>query len=369
MTPALNQRPMTISAMPFESDAQRWAAVLARDATADGQFFYSVRTTGVFCRPSCAARPALRKNVGFHQTAADAVAAGFRPCKRCRPDGRSPEDVNADKIGQACRMIEDAETPPSLEALATALGLSPFHFHRLFKSVVGITPKAYAAAHRAGRLRSGLVQDQTVTSAIYEAGFNSSGRFYENANAILGMTPNAFRKGGVNIAIKVTTASCAHGLVLVGATDKGICSILLGEDRDMLIADFVRRFPKAQVIAGDENFNAVVAEIIRFIEAPKRSLNLPLDVQGTAFQQRVWQALRAIPIGQTRSYAQVAESMGAPKSARAVAAACASNPIAVAIPCHRVVRGDGSLSGYRWGIERKRRLLSDEGAPVNKLKD
>ena len=363
--PAKLTQPVT---QTFDTDEARWAAVQARDRAADGHFFYSVSTTGVFCRPSCAARPALRRNVGFHTTGAEAMAAGFRACKRCKPTGTSIEDANLAKIKQACKTIETAETPPSLDELSAGAGLSAFHFHRLFKTIVGVTPKAYAMAHRTGRIQAGLSANQTVTSAIYDAGYNSSGRFYENANAILGMTPGAYRQGGQNTTIRYASAPCTLGHVLVGATTKGICSILLGIDEPTLRADLSARFPKATLMAGDHDFSALLAEIVGFIEAPKRGLNLPLDVQGTAFQQRVWQALRAIPLGQTSSYAEIAQSLGAPKSARAVASACASNPLALAIPCHRVVRGDGNLSGYRWGIERKREILIREGVPVHKLK-
>jgi AraC family transcriptional regulator of adaptative response/methylated-DNA-[protein]-cysteine methyltransferase len=352
----------------YATDSARWDAVQARDSGADGHFFYSVKTTGVFCRPSCAARPALRKNVAFHLSVEAAKAQGFRPCKRCRPEDTHADAAAQAKVAKACRLIEAAESPPALDDLADAVGLSPFHFHRVFKSITGVTPKAYATAHRNARLRDGLPAASSVTSAIYESGFNSSGRFYENANAILGMTPKDFRAGGLNAEINVATAPCALGVVLVAATTRGICAILLGDDDRSLHEELASRFPKATLITGGGAFADKLSEIVAFIDAPKSGLNLPLDMRGTAFQQKVWQALRAIPPGETRSYAQVAAELGAPKSARAVASACAKNSIAIAIPCHRVVRGNGDLSGYRWGVARKRELLIREGATKQQAK-
>lgn len=338
----------------------RWAAVLARDPSADGQFFYSVKTTGVYCRPSCGARPARPENVRFHLTAADAERAGFRPCKRCRPDQPPLEQQRIDDIAQLCRYIESADAPPRLRELAERIGLSPYHLHRVFKAVTGLTPKAYAAAHRAQRVRSQLTQGSTVTNAIYDAGYNSNGRFYEDSDRILGMTPTRYRAGGAGTAIRFAIGQCSLGAILVAASDRGVCAILLGDDPDALARDLQDRFPRANLIAGDDDFERLVAKVVGFVEAPALGLDLPLDVRGTAFQQRVWQALRKIPAGQTASYADVARAIGAPHAVRAVAGACAANPIAVAIPCHRVVRSDGGLSGYRWGVDRKRALLARE---------
>jgi AraC family transcriptional regulator, regulatory protein of adaptative response / methylated-DNA-[protein]-cysteine methyltransferase len=343
----------------IEND-QRWAAVVARDRHADGNFYYSVKSTGVYCRPSCAARLAKPENVAFHATTNDAEGAGFRACKRCKPDQPPVEQQAAAKIAAACRTIEAAEEPPSLATLATEAALSPCHFHRVFKSITGLTPKGYASAHRTKRLRHQLAECETVTEAIYGAGFGSSSRFYENAEAILGMTPSAFRQGGVSTRIQFAVGECRLGSVLVAASDRGVCAILLGDEPEGVLRELQDRFPRAMLVGGSNEFEAIVGIVIAFIETPNAGLDLPLDVQGTAFQQRVWQALRAIPVGTTASYADVARAIGSPKSVRAVAQACAANTLAVAIPCHRVVRTDGSLSGYRWGIERKRQLLESE---------
>jgi len=341
-------------------DDARWQAVLQRDRVADGAFVYAVRTTGVYCRPSCAARLPRRENVSFHVSSAEAEAAGFRPCKRCRPKEASLAERQAAAIAKVCRRIEQAEEMPSLDALAKTVGMSRFHFHRVFKSLTGVTPKAYGEAHRRRRMRNALVRSKTVTDAIYDAGFNSNGRFYAASKSDLGMTPSEFRGQGRGTAIRFAVGECWLGSILVAATDKGVCAILLGDDPEMLLRDLQSRFAKAQFIGGDKSFEKLVAKVVGFVENPARGLDLPLDVRGTAFQQKVWQALRGIPAGSTASYAEIAKRIRKPKAVRAVAQACASNPVAIAIPCHRVVRTDGSLSGYRWGIERKRALLKRE---------
>jgi len=341
-------------------DDPRWAAVVARDPTADGKFFYSVKTTGVYCRPSCAARAARPENVEFHLTAADAERAGFRPCKRCKPDQPPLAERHAARVAELCRLIETAETVPSLEELANHAGLSPHYLHRLFKAVTGLTPKAYATAHRAQRMRTELERSSTVTEAIYSAGYSSNGRFYEKSNQVLGMTPTNYRAGGANTEIRFAIGECSLGSILVAASRRGVCAILLGDDPDALARDLQDRFPRADLIGGDARFEQLVAKVVAFVEAPGLGLDLPLDVRGTAFQQRVWQALREIPAGATVSYAEIAKRIGAPKAVRAVAQACAANALAVAIPCHRVVRNDGGLSGYRWGVDRKRALLDRE---------
>ncbi|WP_431276024.1 bifunctional DNA-binding transcriptional regulator/O6-methylguanine-DNA methyltransferase Ada [Variovorax ureilyticus] len=342
----------------------RWAAVVARDAKADGSFFYSVRTTGVYCRPSCASRRARPENIDFHATAADAERAGFRPCMRCRPDEPARSSLQADRVAELCRHIESAAQVPTLDELAERAGLSPWHLHRLFKEVTGVTPKAYAAAHRASRVRRELTRSGTVTEAIYDAGYNSNGRFYEDSNEILGMTPTAWRSGGADSEIRFAIGQCALGAILVAQSERGICAIALGDDPDALARDLQDQFPRARLIGGDAGFEALVAKVVGFVEAPRVGLDLPLDVRGTAFQQRVWQALREIPAGETASYSDIAERIGSPKSVRAVAQACGANALAVAIPCHRVVRSDGSLSGYRWGVERKSALLRREAEPA-----
>ena len=338
----------------------RWAAVVARDPSADGTFYYSVATTGVYCRPSCAARLARPEHVQFHATRTDAEQAGFRPCKRCKPDQPPLAERHAAKVAQICRLIEDAETVPGLEALASSAGLSSHHFHRIFKAVTGLTPRAYAAAHRAKRVRAELGRSQTVTAAIFEAGYSSNGRFYEKSAAVLGMTPSSYRAGGANTDIRFAVGECSLGSILVAASAKGVCAILLGDDPDALVRDLQDRFPRAHLLGGDQAFEQLVARAVGLVEAPGLGVELPLDVRGTAFQQRVWEALRKIPAGSTASYAEVAKQIGAPKAVRAVAQACAANTLAVAIPCHRVVRNDGALSGYRWGVERKRALLDRE---------
>jgi AraC family transcriptional regulator of adaptative response/methylated-DNA-[protein]-cysteine methyltransferase len=338
----------------------RWAAVVARDAAADGKFFYSVKTTGVYCRPSCAARRARPENVAFYASGADAERAGFRPCQRCKPDQISLAEQRAARVAAACRVIEAAETPPRLAELADRAGLSPYHFHRVFKAVTGLTPKTYAAAHRAQRLRQQLERGGTVTAAIFDAGYNSNARFYAQSDELLGMTPSTYRAGGANAEIRFAIGECSLGSILVAASERGVCAILLGDDPDALARDLQDKFPRARLIGGDQVFEDLVAQVVGFVEFPEVALDLPLDVRGTAFQQRVWQALRKIPVGSTVSYTDIAKRIGAPKSVRAVAQACAANTLAVAIPCHRVVRNDGAVSGYRWGVERKRALLERE---------
>jgi len=350
------------TAPPFANDEERWAAVARRDRHADGIFYYSVQTTGVYCRPSCAARRARREHVCFHATHEEAEQAGFRPCQRCRPNQPALAEQRAAVVAKACRLIEAAEDMPNLDALATAADMSRYHFHRVFKAITGVTPKAYAAAHRAQRVRDALSRTDTVTEAIYDAGFNSNGRFYATSSEVLGMTPTNFRSGGIGTSIRFAIGACSLGSILVAATAKGICAILLGDDPEALGRDLQDRFPKAQLVGGDPDFEQWVAKVVGFVEAPALGLDLPLDVRGTAFQQRVWQALRAIPAGSTASYTDIAQRLGMPKAVRAVAQACASNTIAVAIPCHRVVRHDGTLAGYRWGVERKRVLLDREAA-------
>lgn len=338
----------------------RWALVVARDRSADGTFYYSVRTTGVYCRPSCAARRARPENVRFFTSREDAENAGFRPCKRCRPDQPSLAEHYAAKVIAACRYIEASETLPSLEDVAAHVGLSTSYFHRLFKQVTGLTPRAYASAHRDKRLRNELEKTSSVTAAMLDAGYNSHGRFYASSNAVLGMTPSTYRAGGATMEIRFAIGECSLGAILVAQSERGICAIQLGDDPDALARGLQDRFPHANLVGGDVAFERIVATVVGFVETPGSSLDLPLDIQGTAFQQRVWQALREIPIGTTASYTDIARRLGCPKSVRAVAQACGANALAVAIPCHRVIRIDGDLAGYRWGVERKRALLEKE---------
>ena len=340
----------------------RWADVVARNAEADGKFYFGVRTTGVYCRPSCGARTARPENVSFYATSEEAQEAGFRPCKRCRPDRSAVIDPYALRVTQACRIIEESEITPTLEKLARQLGMSAYHFHRVFRQVTGLTPRQYAAAQREKKVRHQLGRGSTVTDAIFDAGYSSSSRFYERSNKVLGMLPSCYRAGGIDTKIRFAVGECSLGSILVAQSQRGICAILLGSDPDKLVHELQDSFPRAVLNGGDSGFEKLVATVVGFIEAPGIGLSLPLDIRGTAFQQRVWQALREIPPGKTKSYTDIAKYIGAPGSALAVAGACAANKLAVAIPCHRVVRNDGGLAGYRWGVERKRALIENESS-------
>jgi AraC family transcriptional regulator of adaptative response/methylated-DNA-[protein]-cysteine methyltransferase len=338
----------------------RWTALISKNKESDGDFFYSVRTTGVYCRPSCGARMPRPENVEFHATTGDAEAAGFRPCQRCQPAGLSLTDRNKAKIAKACRIIEQQEERINLHALAKTIRMSPYHFHRTFKNVTGLTPAEYAHANRSERVRKTLTGGQSVTTAIYDAGYNSSSRFYEKAGEVLGMTPSAFQEGGTGTQIHFALAETSLGSLLVGMSQRGVCSVLLGDDPDQLARELQDQFPKATLIGGDQRFEAIVSSVVGLVESPGLGHNLPLDIQGTAFQQRVWNTLLKIPAGTTATYTDIARMIGMPNATRAVAQACGANRLAVAIPCHRVIRSDGSLSGYRWGVVRKRALLDRE---------
>jgi AraC family transcriptional regulator, regulatory protein of adaptative response / methylated-DNA-[protein]-cysteine methyltransferase len=339
------------------NEAQRWDAVLQRDRRADGAFVFAVETTGVYCRPSCSSRHPLRKNVRFFENGAAAQKKGFRACKRCRPD-EAP--ARAAMVERLSRLIEQSEGPVRLDALAKSVGLSAAQVARVFKAETGVTPAAYAAGLRAERVRQHLRRSKTVSEAIFEAGFESSGRFYAQAGQALGMSPRAAKEGGAGETIRFAVGQCSLGAILVAATERGVCAILLGDAPEPLVEDLQRRFPRAALHGGEADFEQWVAQVVGFVEAPALGLSLPLDLRGTAFQQRVWKALAAVPCGETSTYARLAKRIGRPEAVRAVAGAVAANPIAVAIPCHRVIRTDGSLSGYRWGVERKRALLERE---------
>jgi len=348
------------------TDDARWRAVLARDAAQDGAFVYAVRTTGVYCRPSCPARHARRENVRFFADGPAAEAAGFRPCRRCCPDGPSLAERHAAAIARACRLIAASETPLTVARLAAAVGMSPFAFHRHFKAITGVTPVAWRAGLQAQKMRESLGASGGVTAAIYEAGFGSSSRFYEKSADMLGMTPTAFRKGGKDARIRFCIARCTLGALLVGASDRGVCAISMGDDPEALIRAFQDRFPNALLVGDDPDFGGLVARVVALVENPSTPVDLPLDMRGTAFQQRVWQALRAIPAGETATYAEIARRIGQPSAVRAVAQACGANPVAVATPCHRIIRTDGDVSGYRWGVARKQALLARERAAAEK---
>jgi len=344
----------------YATDDLRREALLERDRRAEQCIVYAVATTGIFCRATCASRRPKRENVRFFADSGAARQAGFRPCRRCRPESARADELQTERITRCCRLMERAEDPPSLRQLATEAGLSPWHFQRLFKKLVGLTPAQYAETFRQQRFRRRLNEEPTVTSALYEAGYGSSSRAYESGAASLGMSPTSYRNGAAGLAIEYAVAPCALGWVLVAATDRGLCSIALADAPENLPQQLREEFPGALLKEAGTDLSARVADVVQLIESPAAGHHLPLDIRGTAFQQRVWKALRQIPAGLTLSYSELAVAIGSPGSARAVAGACASNRLAVAIPCHRVVGSDGALRGYRWGVERKAELLKRE---------
>lgn len=345
---------------------QCWTALEGRDPGAAGTFLYGVRTTGVYCRPGCTSRLPLRKNTMFFETAEAAEAAGLRPCKRCRPTEDSSASRHLAAVEKACALLRTSEATPSLGELADAAGISRYHFHRVFKQITGATPRDYARAHRLGRFAEKLDAGEPVAEAIYASGFGSSSRAYEAAPAGLGMTPGARRRGGSGQVIRFATVETPLGWAMVAATDRGICMTALADDRDSLVAALRQRFPAAEIMADDAGLENWADRIVGFITDPSRTLDLPLDIQGTAFQAQVWRALQKIPLGKTATYTEIAAALGQPKAVRAVAQACAANKLALLVPCHRVIRRDGELGGYRWGLERKRALLARESAAVER---
>ncbi|WP_203077126.1 bifunctional DNA-binding transcriptional regulator/O6-methylguanine-DNA methyltransferase Ada [Falsiroseomonas ponticola] len=346
-------------AMP-DPDALRWQAVLARDpALAGAPFLYAVTTQGVFCKPGCPSRPPLRRNARFYADVAAAEADGFRACKRCDPKGDRAR-LHADAVAAACALIEKSETIPSLDALAARAGYARHHFLRLFRDITGVTPRSYAEGVRARRLQSALATGERVADAVAGAGFGSESRVYEDTARHLGMTPGAARRGGQGEVIRIARADSAMGPLLVGATAAGICFIGFNETPGALEGDLRARFPQARIEEAPEALAEAIRQVTAFIEEPKAALALPLDLRGTAFQRRVWEALVAIPLGETRTYSGLAAAMGQPAATRAVARACAQNPVALAVPCHRVIGASGDLTGYRWGVPRKAALLAGE---------
>ena len=346
----------------YATEGARWDAVLRRDQQADPQFFFAVTSTGVYCYPSCAARRPHRRNVRFFARRAAAEAQGFRPCARCRADLAPPEQRRTAAVVAACRALQ-ADAGLSLQALAREAGLSPTYFQRLFKQRTGLTPKQFAKGLRAARLRRELQEGSgTVTDAIFAAGYGSNSRLYERTNEVLGMSPQHFAKGGMHCIVRFALAECWLGNVLIAATEAGVCGIFFGDQSDALVAELRERFPRAELLdaSTEPQFSAWVAIALAYVEAPAGEFPLPLDLAGTVFQQRVWRALLDIPPGSTTSYAKLAARIGKPTATRAVAGACGANPVAVAVPCHRVVRSDGKVSGYRWGVARKRALLARE---------
>jgi len=339
-----------------------WNAVTARDRNMDGTFFYAVLSTGVYCRPSCSSKRPRRENVVFFRVRHAAERAGFRPCKRCKPDLAERGDPNRQLVEKVCRYIDaHSDESVTLDALGRALGMSPFYLQRTFKAATGITPRAYADSRRLDALKAGLREGHSVTRSLYDAGYGSSSRLYERASSQLGMTPAHYGKQGSGVTIHFTIARMPVGTMLLAATQKGICSIRLGDAAPELENDLRSEYPKAEIVRADSRLKQHVQALSAAIEGKSTSM-LPLDIQATAFQRRVWEALQAIPRGETRSYCKIAAAIGHPQAARAVARACAANPVAVAIPCHRVVREDGAMGGYRWGAERKKKLLALEGA-------
>jgi AraC family transcriptional regulator of adaptative response/methylated-DNA-[protein]-cysteine methyltransferase len=343
------------------SNDRFWQAIRTRDASCDGLFYYAVRTTGVYCRPSCASRQPLRENVVFFALPEAARREGFRACLRCRPDETPIRDPQAELVQSICRLIDQhLEEQPNFAAISDQVRLSQFHLQRLFKKLMGITPRQYAEARRADLFKASVKSGRSVTEAIYEAGYGSSSRLYEKAAAQLGMTPATYRKGGKGMKISFTIAECPLGLLLVAATDRGICSVTLGDNRESMTGDLRAEFPEADIAREEKGLSAQVRTLVAHLAGQEPHPDLPLDIQGTAFQKRVWEELRCIPYGQTASYSEVARRIGRPAATRAVARACATNPAALVTPCHRVVRENGELGGYRWGMERKRSLLENE---------
>jgi AraC family transcriptional regulator of adaptative response/methylated-DNA-[protein]-cysteine methyltransferase len=352
---------MTGSTSVRADDEGYWRAVLTRDERFDGRFVFAVRSTGIYCRPSCPARRPRRPQVLFFPLPEAAERAGFRSCRRCRPRGAGPRQATAAWVARACREIETKlDEPPTLGQLAAELGLSPYHVQRTFKQVVGISPKRYADACRLGSLKAHLKGGPSVTHALYEAGYGSSSRLYEGSRERLGMTPATYRRGGRGMRLAYTIAPSPLGRLLVAATGHGVSAVSLGEQDTALEKALHEEYPAAEIRRDDLGLGRFVRPILEHLRGSRPRLDLPLDIQATAFQRRVWEALRAIPYGDTRSYSAVARAIGRPSAARAVARACASNPVCIVVPCHRVVREGGDLGGYRWGRERKRALLAKE---------
>ncbi len=342
----------------------RWKLVLARDSHSDGAFVYAVRSTGVYCRPSCASRRPRREQVVFFPLPAAAERAGFRPCRRCKPEQAKSADTQLELVRRVCRELDaGAGESVTLSTLAERLNLSSFHLQRTFKRVMGISPREYQDARRIERLKKELKDNRSVTYALYEAGFGSSSRLYEGTK--LGMTPLTYGRGGRGMTIRYAIVQSPLGRLLLASTERGVCRVGMGEDDAALAADLRDEFPAADIRRDDAALRSWSNSLIKHVNGWRPSAELPLDIRATAFQKRVWETLKKIPLGSTRSYAEVARAVGKPRAARAVARACATNPVALLIPCHRVVRGDGSLGGYHWGIERKKTLLAREKAAAD----
>jgi len=338
-----------------------WRAVLEKDATLVGHLVYAVRSTGIYCKPTCSSRRPRRENVLFFHSNAEAEAAGFRPCRRCHPEDNLSQNDQVDMVRQACALMENSpELPPSLETLSQELHLSPSHFQRVFKGVMGISPRQYAANLKLKSFKDRVKSGNDVTTALYDAGYSSTSRLYEGVSQRMGMTPASYRQGGAGKKIRFAVVQTYLGQMLVAGTDKGICAVSFGQDEGNMVTLLRREYPAAELLPDQAYLAESVNALVKHLEGSQPHLSLPLDLQATAFQLRVWEELRRIPYGETRTYAGVAEAIGSPRAVRAVANACAANPVVVVTPCHRVIRSDGSLGGYRYGIERKRALLSKE---------
>lgn len=347
-----------------------WEAVSRRDEAYDGAFVYAVRTTGIYCRPSCGSRRPKSDNVRFFAGPAEAEAAGYRPCLRCRPSGSCEEDPHLALVVQVCRHLESCDDGiPSLEELASQFNVSPFHLQRVFKRVTGVSPHEYASERRILRFRAALKAGNDVTDAIFESGFASSSAAYEMSSGRLGMTPRRYREGSPDVRIRYAIVPCSLGWLLVGATERGVCAVRLGDTEAELSKSLRDEYPAAELVWDAEALADTLDALMGYLDGRQPHLDLPLDVQATAFQRQVWDALRSIPYGSTRSYQQVAESIGRPSAVRAVGSACAKNPTALVVPCHRVVRSDGAMGGYRWGVERKRKLLDQEASVVGQISE
>ena len=351
---------MIRSESPPSLSERRWQAVIDRQTADSEPFVYAVRSTGIYCRPGCASRLPKRSNVEFFAGPLQAEAAGYRACKRCRPNQSLGDAPQVERLIAACRFIERAERVPSLTEVAAEVGLSPAHLQRLFREHLGLSPREYAAARRVRRLQETLVEGASVTDAIYRSGYESTGRCYAEATAVLGMSPKEYRARGRDQAIRFALTDCWLGRLLVAVTEKGVCQIAIGDDDAGLRSKLLATFPAAEEVTSDDSLAKLLAEVVAVVESPRKTVPFPLDIQGTVFQRRVWQALQAIPPGETRTYRQLAAEVGRPSAVRAVASACAANTLAVAIPCHRVLRSTGAISGYRWGPERKGKLLERE---------
>lgn len=347
------------------TESARWDALVARDPSAGADFVYAVRSTGIYCRPGCASRRPRRDRVAFFDSPTDAEQAGFRPCLRCRPDQRAASDPWVDRIRRACVYLAGVAGPVTLAALAKQFGGSPYHLQRNFKRIVGVTPRQYAESFRLKRVKRQLIRRESVTDAMLDAGFGSSSRLYERAVPKLGMTPSAYRAGGPGARIKYATVGSSVGRILIAATDRGVCAVSIGENDEELIAGLRREYPRATILKDRGPIIRWARIVLAHLAGRHPRLDLPLDIQATAFQWQVWEALANIPYGATRTYADVAAAIGQPKAARAVARACASNPAALAIPCHRVVPASGGVGGYRWGAARKEALVAAERRRAN----